>query len=65
VEITRLRKLSNYLTPRFALLSLDSLTVFATWLRNVLVNVLLLFATASAGLMVPRLMIKVPEQAID
>lgn len=41
-EVTWLRRFSNYLTPRAGLFSADTLTALATWLRNTLVNQLLL-----------------------
>lgn len=60
-EVTRLRKLSNYLSPRLGLFSLDSLTLIATWLRNVLLNLLLLSVAAAAVLIVPRLLVGMPQ----
>ncbi len=41
-QVQWLRRYSNYLTPRVGMLSTDALTVVATWLRNVLLNLLIL-----------------------
>jgi Patatin-like phospholipase len=41
-EVTWLRRYSNYLAPRIGLLSLDSLTLMATWLRNFILNAVVL-----------------------
>lgn len=41
-EVTWLRRFSNYLTPRAGILSADTLTAVATWLRNTLLNQVLL-----------------------
>jgi hypothetical protein len=41
-EVNWLRQYSNYLAPRPGLLSADSLTLVATWLRNVALNLVVL-----------------------
>ncbi|WP_419709194.1 hypothetical protein [Pseudomonas sp. NFX224] len=41
-EIVWLRRYSNYLAPRVGLLSMDALTLIATWLRNVTLNLIVL-----------------------
>lgn len=41
-EIVWLRRYSNYLTPRVGMLSMDTLTLLATWLRNVMLNLIIL-----------------------
>lgn len=43
-EVVWLRRYSNYLTPRVGMLSMDTLTLLATWLRNVMLNLIILFA---------------------
>ncbi|MBN8628692.1 MAG: patatin-like phospholipase family protein [Planctomycetes bacterium] len=43
-QITHLRSYSNYLTPKLGLFSLDSWTLIAIYLRNVLVNQALVLA---------------------
>lgn len=41
LEITWLRKYSNYLAPRPGMLSVDSLTLVMTWLRNTSLNLVI------------------------
>lgn len=41
-EVVWLRRYSNYLTPRVGLFSMDTLTLLATWLRNVMLNLIIL-----------------------
>lgn len=41
-QVTWLRRYSNYLTPRVGLFSLDSLTLVCTWLRNVMLNLIII-----------------------
>lgn len=43
-EVVWLRRYSNYLTPRVGMFSMDTLTLLATWLRNVLLNLTVLLA---------------------
>lgn len=52
-EVLWLRRYSNYLTPRVGALSLDALTVVSTWLRNVLLNLIILVFSVSAVLALP------------
>ena len=54
-EIRHLREFSNYLTPKLGLLSVDSWTLAATWLRNVIVNWFVLLPFFLAVLAVPRI----------
>ncbi|HKB78521.1 MAG TPA: patatin-like phospholipase family protein [Thermoanaerobaculia bacterium] len=54
-EIAHLRSYSNYLTPRLGLLSADTWTLAATYLRNVIVNWFVLVPFLLAVLAVPRL----------
>lgn len=41
-EVTWLRQYSNYLAPKLGMLSADSMTLVATWLRNVFLNLIVL-----------------------
>ena len=50
-----LRRHSNYLTPRVGFLSADTWTIAAVWLRNTILNFVILAAALSALLMAPRL----------
>ncbi|MFJ4348694.1 patatin-like phospholipase family protein [Pseudomonas sp. NPDC089401] len=43
-EVVWLRRYSNYLTPRVGMFSMDTLTLLATWLRNVVLNLIVLLA---------------------
>lgn len=52
-EVMWLRRYSNYLTPRVGALSLDALTVIATYLRNVLLNMIILVLGVAALLSIP------------
>jgi hypothetical protein len=54
-QITGIRADSNYLTPQLGLLSADTWTVFALYLRNLLLNWLLFAPFFMGCLMVPRL----------
>ena len=54
-EIAHLRSYSNYLTPRLGLLSADTWTLAATYLRNVIVNWFVLIPFLLACLAVPRI----------
>jgi hypothetical protein len=49
-----LRRYSNYLTPRTGLLSTDTWTMISIWLRNTLLNQLILFLCFASALMLPR-----------
>ena len=55
--VTWLRRYSNFLSPRLGLLSADSWTLIGTYLRNLLLNWLVLLPLLIVGLMVPRFMI--------
>ncbi|RDS83896.1 patatin-like phospholipase family protein [Dyella monticola] len=56
-EVQWLRRYSNYLTPRVGVLSLDALTLVATYLRNVALNMSVLIAFVTAMVMVPLLFV--------
>lgn len=49
-----LRRYANYLTPRTGLLSSDTWTMISIWMRNTLLNQLILFLVFSALLLAPR-----------
>lgn len=52
-----LRSYSNYLTPKASLLSADTLTAVATFVRNLYLNLTLLVLAMAALLLVPRLLV--------
>ncbi len=52
-EIQNLRSYSNYLSPRLGLLSADSWTLVGTYLRNLLLNWLVIIPLLAAALTVP------------
>jgi predicted acylesterase/phospholipase RssA len=54
-QIYFLRKYSNYLTPRLGVLSGDTLAFVATYIRNLLLNQVILVAALFSLLLVPRL----------
>ena len=54
-EIAHLRSYSNYLTPKLGLMSVDSWTLAATWLRNVIVNWFVLLPFFLGALALPRI----------
>jgi len=54
-EIRHLREYSNYLTPRLGLLRPDTATLIATYLRNLLLNWMVLCPLIIGVVLVPRL----------
>ena len=52
-----LRRYSNYLTPRLGLMSVDSWTLFGTYLRNLTLNWLVFIPMLALVLAAPRLMV--------
>lgn len=54
--VTWLRRYSNYLTPSIGTFSLDRLTVLMTWVRNVLLNLVLLLGALMLCFVVARLL---------
>lgn len=52
-EVTWLRRYSNYLAPRVGLFSLDSLTLAATWVRNVALNLIVVVSMLSVVFLLP------------
>jgi predicted acylesterase/phospholipase RssA len=57
-EVTWLRRYSNYLAPKIGMLSADSMTLVATWLRNVLLNIFILIAFLAICFLIPRLLVE-------
>ena len=53
--VEHLREFSNYLAPKLSLLSADTWTLVAIYVRNLLLNWLVLIPLITAALMVPRL----------
>ena len=58
-EITRIRADSNYLTPQLGLLSADTWTVIALYIRNLLLNWLLFVPFFMGCFMFPRLCVAI------
>jgi hypothetical protein len=56
-QIRFLRELSNYLTPRKGLASLDTWSVVATYLRNLFLNLAILIPALVAFLLLPRVLL--------
>lgn len=56
-QVTWLRQYSNYLTPRIGLLSADTMAGVATWLRNVILNQVILGALGMLVLCAPWLVL--------
>ncbi|MGI8957681.1 MAG: family 16 glycoside hydrolase, partial [Chthoniobacterales bacterium] len=54
-EIHFLRRFSNYLTPRLGWLGADTWTVIATYLRNLILNLIVLIAAMTVLLLFPRI----------
>jgi hypothetical protein len=54
VPLTHLREYSNYLSPRMGILSGDSWTMGALYMRNLLLNLMVLVPIFAAVLFVPR-----------
>jgi hypothetical protein len=63
--IEHLRRYSNYLTPHTGLLSLDTLAGAAIYVRNLLLNGLLLMAALSATLYAPVLLSSLSAWCVD
>jgi hypothetical protein len=57
-EIEFLRSYSNYLTPQRGLLSADTWSLVATWVRNFLLNLTILVLVISVLLLLPRLVVR-------
>lgn len=57
-EIAWLRRYSNYLAPKLGLLSADSMTLVATWTRNVLLNLVVVISMIALLTLLPRLLLE-------
>ncbi len=55
--VRRLRKYSNYLNPQLGVLSADTWTLIASYLRNLLLNWLLLIPPMLVVLLIPKLVV--------
>ncbi|MBI3657191.1 MAG: patatin-like phospholipase family protein [Acidobacteria bacterium] len=55
--IMNLRRFSNYLSPRLGLLSADTWTLVATFLRNLFLNWLILIPMLMAAILLPRVLV--------
>lgn len=55
LTVEHLREFSNYLAPKWTLLSADTWTLVAIYVRNLVLNWLVLVPLIAAALMVPRL----------
>lgn len=54
-EVTWLRRYSNYLAPKLGLMSADSMTLVATYLRNVMLNLVIFVTFLAVLFLLPRL----------
>ena len=61
-QVQFLRKYSNYLTPRMGVLSGDTLAFAGTYVRNVMLNQIILVSALMAWLAVPRILSLAMEQ---
>ncbi len=57
VNISLLRTYSNYLTPKVGVLSADTWTTVATYVRNFLLNLVILVGAGAIVLLVPRMVV--------
>jgi len=55
--VSFLRQFSNYLTPRVGAFSADTWTMAVTYLRNLLLNLVILVLALAATLVVPRILV--------
>ena len=56
-QVAWLREYSNYLAPRFSLFSVDTATLAATWIRNVLINWLIFLPFLGLLMILPRIIV--------
>ena len=62
-EIEHLRTFSNYLAPNASILSADTWTLIKTYLRNLLINWLVLIPLLTAIITIPKLLLTLIPQA--
>jgi hypothetical protein len=53
-QISWLRRYSNYLAPRVGIMSTDSLTLMAVWVRNLFLNLVVIVSFLTAVLLLPK-----------
>jgi predicted acylesterase/phospholipase RssA len=58
-QVHFLRKYSNYLTPRLGMFSGDTMAFVATYLRNLLLNQMILISALLAVLLLPRTLVSI------
>lgn len=58
-----LRRYSNYMTPRTGMFSADTWTLICTYVRNTMLNMLILVAWLSAVFLLPRVLLPVVDPA--
>jgi hypothetical protein len=63
VQISHLRRYSNYLTPKLGMLSSDTWALVSIFIRNLLLNWLVLMPFLFAVLLLPRLFVSVVKAA--
>jgi len=61
LQLEFLRAYSNYLTPQLGLLSADTWSLVATWVRNILLNLTILVLVISALLLLPRVVVTLSQ----
>jgi len=61
-EVHFLRNYSNYLTPRKGILGADFWAFVATYVRNTLLNLMILVLLLLSGLLLPRVLVYLPNQ---
>ncbi len=54
--IKTLRQYSNFMTPKVGLFGADTWTVIATWLRNMILNFVILTSLIAFAMLIPRLL---------
>ena len=64
-QVQHLRNYTNYLNPRLGWLSADTWTLFATYVRNLLLNWAMLVPLLLAALAVPRLLVALIELSFE
>ena len=63
--IRYLREFSNYLTPRTGFFSADTWTMAAIYIRNLILNLLVLLPLLASALLIPRVVFRASELLLD
>jgi hypothetical protein len=63
-EITRLREYSNYMSPKVGILSADSWTLLAIYLRNLFLNSTVSVPIIAAVLLLPRMFLSITNRQV-